>query len=65
MTMVELIARDPVKFAPNIRMGRWGVWFFDERWRLPYRWHEWRRGNGWVSLMILGAAVSVCRLENV
>jgi hypothetical protein len=66
MTVVELIRFNPVLFTPNIRIGTWGVWFLDERWRLRYRLYDWKRytvGGGF-AIMVLGACISVSRLTD-
>jgi hypothetical protein len=58
MTTQEFIDRFPIA-RPRVQVGRWGLWLFDERWRLPYRWFEWRRYDTGFGVMLLGLAVMV------
>lgn len=61
MRIAELIQRIPAA-APCCWFGPYGVWFFDERWRLPYRWWEfriYREPDIGFGAMLFGAAVMV------
>jgi len=52
-------------FPPLCRLRGFGVWFFDERWRLPYRWWEFQRfPKSGFALMLGGAAVMVAALPD-
>lgn len=49
------------RFPPLCRIGSWCLYVFDERWRLPYRWCEWKYAQGYFGLMLFGPAVIICR----
>lgn len=61
MTTAEFIQRFP-NCAPNVTAGRWAMWFMDERWRLRYRWYEFKfyRGHG-IGVMVFGLAICITR----
>lgn len=64
MTLEEMIKRWPV-CRPRLRIGGFGVWFWDERWRLPYRWYEFHRyeSQGFAA-MLFGASIMVVRVPS-
>lgn len=50
---------------PDIWVGNVTVFFWDQRWRLPYRWYEFKvhRGHNYgFSAMLFGAAVMCVRV---
>jgi hypothetical protein len=53
----EMVERFPC-CAPTVCVWGYGVWIFDSRWRLPYRWYEFqsfREGGG--AVMLFGLTI--------
>lgn len=48
-------------YPPVCQAQGWGLWFFDQRWRLPYRWYEVKVSRTCVVVMLFGAAIMVAK----